>query len=556
MQLPPSSVPSPSHLLAPLLSSPSLSSLYLFLLTHIQRPSHPSPATLHLQCERRHRIDLDLRLRDLHRSLTALQREEAELKRKQLLLRAFIAKVQRRGEAQRRWVEQLQSISAEEERVADQQQTDEDKENQQPQPPPTPSSAYPAKPPTEVRTKAAVEAAVRLQRRLRETIRTAAPIDCSSKPQSLAPLLSALRQQHIALAVQTQRRLTATKAIEQQIQRLLPSPSLLASLHQVQRNTAATSAILREWQSIRTEGDDGANTRQAVEAERERVRRAEEELAELREEEGRLRARRMAMQARWAEYAQDLARHRTEKLVPAMEALRAALEGSRGCALDEWERARSLPFDEEYRTTVSGVAGMDAVEMSLPRWASAVHAVQAPGPGLAQVLDASGVAWFRSADRILPDLCQQRLQRTVAASALRLQQSRAVQVIAANAALPQLPSLLERSAVLGREHAEMEGKLEGLLKESTALSVEVRRVVRRLRWVRASPALDLLSFVVVEGRTPRQWMDLLSALEERVKAEEVRRKKVMEAQLALADEKRSQREQRGEHQLLTSQRRR
>ena len=542
MQLPPSSVPSPSHLLTPLLSSPSLSSLYLFLLTHVQHPGHPSPSSVHLQRERQRRVELELRVRDLHRSLTGLQREDAELARKRLLLQSFISRVQRRGEAQRQWVEQLQSISAKEQPAPDEQQTGEEEETQLLHPL-TKAAGYCAKGSPLLRSRVFLREALKQQRKLRTAVRLARPIP-PMDPHPLRDLLDEARNDHIVVGAQSLKRSKALKGIMEQTRPLIPSPCAATSLLAVQCSIAATAAILREWESMQTEETDGGNAQQMVERERERVVRAELELTEMREDERRLQEKKRAMQAKWAEYAADLAELRTQRLLPAVEALRAVLEASRGCAFDEWERARPLHFDVEYRTRVAGVAGVDGMEMSVPRSASIIHAVQVPSPGLAQLLQASGVAWFRSADRLLPELCQQLVQRTVAASNLRLQQSRAVEVIEASAALPQLPSLLDRSAMLGREHAEMEERLEGLLKQSTSLSLEVQRVLRKLRWVRASPALDLLGFVVVEGKTPRQWMDVLSALEERVKAEEVRRKKTMEAQVALAEEKRTLREQR------------
>ena len=512
------SCPPPAQLLSPLLSSPALSSLYLFLVTRVRDPSRPSSEAIAVAREEERRYELDGRLRDAHRAYKSLEREEAEKRTKCLLLDAYVSKVQRRLEAQRSWTVRLQRLSAaaaggdEGAEYASAEQ-----ENQDPQQPLISSpSAAPIKRTQRLQAREHVRDA---QRRLCEVRAAIAgcPLPSSPAPTALAPLLASVRQQHLAMAVRTQQVLTTTAQVELRTAALpLPPPSLSASLQRVRRSVAATAAVLREWEAIKKEGGGGIEARAQVEAERARVQAAEDALAQERAQCDALRSQRLTKRARWPDHVEELRQQHSAVLEPTICALREELQDSRGQALDEWERVRHVPFEATYTTTTATAApGVSSIATELPWLASSLYSVQAPWSGLAQLLDGLDGGWHRSADRLLPELCQEHVQHARTTSTVRVQQARMEQLLASSTALSRMPALLEASAGLASTHASLSSTLSALAASSTSLSVQVSSVRQTLQLLRSSPMLDMLRWLTVDNRTPRQWMDALSALEER-----------------------------------------
>lgn len=357
--------------------------------------------------------------------------------------------------------------------------------------------------------------------------------------RSTQPLLTALRQRHIVLAVETQRLMA--EAAEYDIHTAaLPSFSSTSdsTLPLVQRDIAAHRALLQHVE--RLQAGDG---REGVKAMKERLQMDTEEIAVLTArvsqrwtEVAAERHSRKQMRAAWQPYMDELQSDHQQHVQPLLHSLSTALTEQSTLMSAEWQQLHNLPLSITHRVAAQTAVGTTSTFL-LPASSSSLQAVAAPHPMLRRVLDELPSQWYQSANTLLPSLVADHINHTNTHSATRHHSQLLLSALQNDRTLPTFSSLLASSAAVDTTHAATTASLNSLHASLSSLSQSAAHLSVLLQTQLQYGSLHLLPSLRVDGRGGREWMEQLSGLEAKWERQQQRVRERKEGQLREAQQR-------------------
>ena len=356
--------------------------------------------------------------------------------------------------------------------------------------------------------------------------------------RSIQPLLTALRQRHIELAVDTQRLMKAAAEYDRKTAELSSHATSASSLPLLQRDIAAHRAQLQYVERIQAgEGRQRVNEVQA-ELKSSAVQNAKlaAQVSHRWTALATLQRQRQQKRQAWQPYIDELRSDHQHQVQPLLSSFSAALTEQQTLMAAEWKQLRDLPISITHRVAVQTAAGPTSTFL-LPASSSSLQAVAAPWPMLRPVLDAVPHPWYQSADTLLPSLVAHHNQHSLTHSATLHHSQQLLSTLENDRTLPGFSSLLASSVAVDATHVATTGSLNTLHASLSSLSQSAVHLSQLLQTQQQYGSLQLLPSLRVDGRDATEWIELLSGLEAKFERQRQRAKERKEAQLREAKER-------------------
>ena len=356
--------------------------------------------------------------------------------------------------------------------------------------------------------------------------------------RSVQPLLVALRQRHIQLAMETQRLMREAREYECKIAEL-PSSSAVASMLPLLHSDIAAHQVLLQHVEWLQAGDDrqrASETRVTLHKDAQEVTKLKQDVSQRWVRVAALQRSRQQMRQARQPYFDELQYDHQQHIQPLLASLKTALTEKHSLMTAEWQQLRDLPFSVTHRVSVQTDIGSNSTFL-LPASSSSLQAITAPWPMLRPVLDAMVASWYQSAHTLLPSLVAHHTQHRVTQSATRHHGQQLLSTLQSHRVLPNFSSLLASSAAIDATHAASTATLHTLhtsLSSQTHLAAHLSMLLQtQLR----CGSLHLLPSLRVDGRDGSVWMEQLSGLEAKCERQQQRAQERKEAQLREAQKR-------------------